>query len=157
MSEQLFAARRREGVLQRWRRPLIVIGLVIVGGTLVWAIWFSSLLAVTKVVVDGESTLNEKQIRAAAEVPTGRPLVRVDTVGIEARVASMERIQGVNVSRSLPHTIRIEVVERAPIAYLRVGSEIRAIDRYGIAFRTFDKPPKGLLEVSVMVADPRKR
>lgn len=157
MSDPRFDARRREGLLQRWRRPLILISSAVLVGTLVWAIWFSSLLAATKVVVDGETTLSEAQIRKAADVPIGQPLARIDTVGIESRVASMERIQAVDVTRSLPNTIRIEVAERVPIAYARLGGQLRAIDRYGIAFRTLSKPPKRLLEVSVNVDDPRKR
>ena len=157
MSEQRFAARRRGGLLDRWRRPLIIVGSVVLVGTVVWAIWFSSLLAVTKVVIDGESTLSEAQIRTAAAVPMGRPLARLDTVGIESRVASMERIEAVDVSRSLPGTVRIEILERAAIAYASLGGQIRGIDRYGIAFRTFDSPPKGLLKVEVIVADARKR
>lgn len=157
MSDPRFDARRREGLLQRWRRPLIIGGIVIIGATMVWAIWFSSLFAVSKVVVEGEATLTAAQIRKIADVPVGRPLVRVDTVDIESRVASMERIETVTVSRSLPSTIRIKVVEREAIAYARLSGAIRAIDRYGIAFRTYKTPPKGLLEVSVIVADPRKR
>jgi len=157
MSDPRFVARRRGGMLQRWRRPLAIGGGVVLVGTVVWAIWFSGLLAVSKVVVEGEATLTEAQIRSAADVPFGRPLIRVDTVAIESRVASMERIQGVTVSRSLPGTIRIKVAERQPIAYATFGGEIRALDRYGIAFRTFDEVPKKLLEVKVSVADPRKR
>ena len=88
---------------------------------------------------------------------TGRPLTRIDTVEIEARVASMERVQDVKVSRSLPHTIRIKVVERVAVAYARLGGEIHGLDQYGIAFRTFDAPPKGLLEVRVTTIDPRRR
>ncbi len=157
MSEQRFAARRRGSLLDRWRRPLIVVGSVVLAGTVVWAIWFSSLLAVSKVVIDGESTLSEAQIRTAAAVPIGRPLARLDIVGIESRVASMERVETVEVSRSLPGTVRIKVLERAAIAYATLGGQKRGIDRYGIAFRTFDSPPKGLLEVNVIVANARKR
>lgn len=157
MSEERFAARRRGGLLDRWRRPLITFGSVVLVGAVVWAIWFSSLLAVSNVEIDGESTLSEAQIRTAAAVPTGRPLARLDTVGIESRVASMERVEAVKVSRSLPGTVRIEVLERAAIAYATLGGQIRGVDRYGIAFRTYDSPPKGLLEVSVIVTNPRKR
>lgn len=157
MSDPRFDARRRGGLLGRWRRPLIIFGGVVLVGTLVWAIWFSSLLSVGKVVIDGESTLSEAQIRTAADVPMGRPLARVDTVGIESRVASMERVEAVKVSRSLPGTVRIEVLERAAIAYASLGGQIRGIDRYGIAFRTFDSPPKGLLEVEVVVPNARQR
>lgn len=135
---------------------LIVVGLLIVG-TVAWVIWFSSLLAVRTVAVDGETTLKESQILAAADVRTGQPLARVDTAGIESRVAAMSRIEGVSVSRSWPHTIRIKVVERKPIAYATIDGEIRAVDRFGIDFRTYSTPPKGLLEVRVSVFEPRPR
>ncbi|GAA3535311.1 cell division protein FtsQ [Aeromicrobium panaciterrae] len=157
MSDPRFAARRRDGLIQRWRRPLILVGSVLLIGMIVWGVWFSGLLAVSKVVVQGETTLTEAQIRDAADVPIGRPLARVDTVAIEARVASMERVQAVSVSRSLPHTIKITIAERIPVAYARLGGQIRGIDQYGIAYRTFDSPPKGLLEASVIVSDPRRR
>ncbi len=135
----------------------MITGGVVLAGTLIWGVWFSALFAVNNVVVEGETTVTAAQVRAAADVPMGRPLLRVDTVAIESRVASMERIQGVVVSRSLPRTIRIRVAERTPIAFATLGGEITGIDRYGIAFRTFDSRPKDLLEVRVSVADPRRR
>lgn len=157
MSDPRFDARRRGGLLDRWRRTLIIVFCVVLVGGIVWLGWFSALFAVRTVVIDGETTLTASQIRTEAEVPVGRPLARVDTVGIESRVASMERVQEVKVSRSWPSTIRIEVVERIPIAYAVLGDEIRALDRYGIAFRTFEKKPKDLLEVRVTIGDPRGR
>jgi len=157
VSEERFAARRRGGLLDRWRRPLIIFGSVVLVAAVIWLIWFSSLLAVSKVVVDGESTLTEAQIRSAGAVPMGRPMARLDTVGIEARVASMERIESVKVSRSLPGTVRIEVVERKAIAYATLSGQIRGIDRYGIAFRSYASAPKGLMKVDVIVANPRRR
>lgn len=157
MSDPRFDARRRGGLLERWRRQLIIGGCVVLVATMVWTIWFSSLLAVSKVVVDGESTLSEAHIRTVAAVPTGRPLARLDIVGVESRVASMERVESVKVSRSLPGTVRIEVLERAAIAYATLGGQIRGIDRYGIAFRSFSSPPKGLLRVDVIIASARKR
>ena len=129
MSEAKFAARRRGGLLQRWRTPLMITGNLMLVGLAVWAIWFSSLLSAGKVIVEGETTLTEAQVRTAADVPIGRPLIRVDTVAIEERVASMERVQGVSVSRSLPGTIRIKITEREAIAFATLGGEIRGIDR----------------------------
>lgn len=152
-----FAARRRNVLFRRWRRTLAVVVGVVVVCALAWLVWFSSFLAVRTVAVDGETTLKASQILAAADVPTGRPLARVDTVAIEARVASMGRVEGVTVSRSWPHTIRIEILERKPIAYARIDGEIRAVDRFGIDFRTYSSPPKGLLEVRVNVFDARQR
>jgi cell division protein FtsQ len=157
MTEQRFAARRRHVLLRRWRRTLAIVGGVLIVGTLAWLIWFSTYFAVRTVAVDGETTLKQSQILTAADVRTGQPLARVDTAAIESRVASMSRIEDVSVSRSWPHTIRIKVVERKAIAYARIDGEIRTIDRFGIDFRTYSTPPKGLLEVRVNVFDARQR
>ncbi len=157
MSEQRFAERRRSVLWRRVRRVLLVLlGLGAVAGV-VWVFWFSSALAVNRIVVDGTTTLKPMDIRSSAAVRLGEPLVRVDTVAIESKVAMMERIDQVDVSRHWPRTIRIEVVERKPIGWVRSGAAIRALDRYGVDFRTLRKEPKNLVEVQVETLDARKR
>ena len=157
MSEQRFAERRRSVLWRRVRRVLLaLLGLGVVAGV-VWVFWFSSALAVNRIVVDGTTTLKPMDIRSTAAVRLGEPLVRVDTVAIESRVAMMERIDQVDVSRHWPRTIRIEVVERKPIAWVTSGVAIRALDRYGVDFRTLRKEPKDLVEVQVETFDSRRR
>ena len=157
MSEQRFAERRRSVLWRRVRRVLLaLLGLGVVAGV-VWVFWFSSALAVNRIVVDGTTTLKPMDIRSTAAVRLGEPLVRVDTVAIESRVAMMERIDQVDVSRHWPRTIRIEVVERKPIAWVTSGVAIRALDRYGVDFRTLRKVPKNLVEVQVETIDSRRR
>ena len=126
-------------------------------GGLVWAVWFSSAVAVNRIVIEGTTTLTSNDIRSQAAVRLGEPLIRVDTVAIESRVAEMERIDQVHVSRSWPRTIRIEVVEREPIAWVMSGGTIRALDRYGVDFRTLRKEPKDLVEVQVAGTTARQR
>ena len=157
MSEQRFAERRRSVLWRRVRRVLLaLLGLGVVAGV-VWVVWFSSALAVNRIVVDGTTTLKPMDIRSTAAVRLGEPLVRVDTVAIESRVAMMERIDQVDVSRHWPRTIKIEVVERKPIAWVTSGVAIRALDRYGVDFRTLRKEPKDLVEVQVETIDSRRR
>jgi cell division protein FtsQ len=157
MSEQRFAERRRSVLWRRVRRVLLaLLGLGVVAGV-VWVFWFSSALAVNRIVVDGTTTLKPTDIRSTAAVRLGEPLARVDTVAIESRVAMMERIDQVDVSRHWPRTIRIEVVERKPIAWVTSGVAIRALDRYGVDFRTLRKEPKDLVEVQVETFDSRRR
>ena len=157
MSEERFAERRRS---VRWRRVRhVLLGLLGVGvvAGVVWVFWFSSALAVNRIVVDGTRTLEPMDIRSQAAVRLGEPLVRVDTVAIESRVAAMERIDQVDVSRHWPRTIRIEVVERKPIGWVMSGVAIRALDRYGVDFRTLRAKPKDLVEVRVETLVARKR
>lgn len=157
MSDERFAARAAD--LRRRRRRRIAIGTLslVVVLALVWVVMFSSMLAVRRVAVDGETTLKESQIRRAADVRIGQPLARIDTGAIEARVGAMERIQEVTVSRSWLHTVKVTVIERTPVAWISVGGVIRGLDRYGIDFRTYGKAPKRLLEVEVTATEPRQR
>ena len=157
MSEERFAERRRS---ERWRRiRRVLLGLLGVGAVagVVWVIWFSSALSVNRIAIEGTTTLTPMDIRSTAAVRLGEPLARVDTVAIESRVAAMERIDRVEVSRHWPRTIRIEVVERKPIGWVMSGIAIRALDRYGVDFRSLRSEPKNLVEVTVETLDARKR
>jgi len=156
-TDERFEARAAYERRRRLKRVVFAVVAVIVVATLVWLVMFSSVLAVRRVAVDGETTLKESQIREVADVRIGQPLARVDLSAIEARVAAMERVQSVTVSRSWLHTVRIEVVERTPVAWLTVGGTIRGLDRYGIDFRSYDKPPTKLLEADVTETNPRRR
>jgi len=157
VSEERFAERRRS---ERWRRIrhvlLGLLGVGVVAGA-VWVIWFSSALSVKRIDIDGTTTLTPMDIRSQAAVRLGEPLARVDTVAIESRVAAMERIDRVEVSRHWPRTIRIEVVERKPIGWVMSGIAIRALDRYGVDFRSLRSEPKNLVEVQVETLDARMR
>ncbi|MEO6472657.1 MAG: FtsQ-type POTRA domain-containing protein [Aeromicrobium sp.] len=157
MSEQRFAVRRRES---RWRRVRIyfyvALALVLVG-TLIWLVWFSAILGVRHVKVEGMETLKAHDISVKAAIGQGQPLARVDTSSAEARVASLERIETVDIHRSWPNTITVKVVERHAVAWIRADGTIRGLDRFGVDFRDYSGPPKGLFEVRVLAFDSTRR
>lgn len=152
-----FSERMRSERRRRWIRIAIAVLAVAATGALVWLIWFSSVLAVHDVEVAGRSTLKEAQVLRAAQVPTGRPLARVDVGAIEGRVAALNRVDTVEVSRSWPHTLSIRVVERKAVVWSTIAGQVRGIDRNGIAFRSYDKAPANLLEATVEITDSRDR
>jgi cell division protein FtsQ len=157
MTADRFFERSRAERRRRWLRiGLGVLG-VIALGALVWLVWFSSVLSVRDVEVAGRTTLKESQVLRAAQVPMGRPLARVDVGAIEERVSALDRVDTVEVSRSWPHTVSIDIVERKSVMWARIDGEVRGIDRNGIAFRTYGSPPDGLLEASIDIADARDR
>ncbi|MEH3034197.1 MAG: FtsQ-type POTRA domain-containing protein [Aeromicrobium erythreum] len=157
MSLDRFEQRRRHDRRRRWLRRALLVLVPVLVVALAWTVWFSSALAVRTVEVEGRTTLTEKQVLDRAQVPVGRPLARVDTVAIEERVSRISRVESVEVDRGWPHTIVVRVVERRPVVWTRVGGQVRAVDRYGIDYRTLAKPPKGLVEVSVDSFDARVR
>jgi cell division protein FtsQ len=147
-SERTRAERRR-----RWIRIALGFLAIVAAGALVWLIWFSSVLAVRDVEVAGRTTLKEAQILRAAQVPTGRPLARVDVGAIEGRVSALNRVETVEVSRSWPRTLSIRVVEREAVMWASIGGQVRGVDRNGIAYRSYESAPKKLLEAKIDVYD----
>jgi cell division protein FtsQ len=157
LSKERFADRRRSVRRRRIGRILLAVLVAVAAGAAVWLVWFSSALAVNRIEISGTTTLKRMDIQSQAAVRLGEPLARVDTIAIESRVAAMERIDRVEVSRHWPRTIRIEVVERKPIGWVYSDGGIRAIDRYGVDFRSLRTEPKHLVEVRVETIVARKR
>ncbi|RPE44662.1 cell division protein FtsQ [Streptomyces sp. Ag109_O5-1] len=145
-------------LLRRWRdrrfRRFVVLGLgvVLLGSGSVWLLYGSSWLRVRQVSVSGTAVLTPEQVREAADVPVGAPMVSVDTGGIEARLRrKLPRIDVVDVARSWPHGIRLKVVERTPVLLIAKGGNFTEVDKKGVRFATVSQAPKGapLLELSL--------
>ena len=139
-----FRKRRNAGrwrVVRRLALALLVIGLV---AGAVWVVLFSSYVTARAVDVRGNSTLSDARIEKAAEVPIGTPLARVDMEAIVARVRPITAVKYVEVGRSWPHTVRITITERTPIAVIDQGSGLRALDAQGVPFGSYDTRPKHL-------------
>jgi len=157
VSEQRFAQRRREGAWRRFRRYLYLTFLAIFVVAVVWLIWFSTVLGVRNVTVEGQDSLDADEISTRAEISRGEPLVRVDTVSVESRIAGLERVEAVRVERSWPNTIAIRIVERKSVAWTRSGGAVRGVDRFGVDFRSYAKAPRELYEVRVSATDSENR
>lgn len=114
---------------------------------LVWVVGYSNVLSVRQVEVIGLRHAEESEVRAAAQIPMGRPLIRVDTDGAVERVEQIDRVEAVEVKRSWPRTVRIEVTERVAVGYLSSGSGYVVFDRHGVAFLDLEREPSGHVEV----------
>ncbi|MCW2791113.1 MAG: cell division protein FtsQ [Nocardioides sp.] len=146
-SRRRFARRQWARRWLAWRYVVAVLLLVaLVAGT-VWAVFFSSFLAVQGVRVDGLHDLRAGQVRAAADVPMGEPLARVDLDGIRRRVESLAGVRSADVTREWPDQVRVTVVERVAIAVVEIGGRIRGMDADGVVFRDYTQAPAGLPRV----------
>ena len=146
-SRKRFARRQWARRWLAWRRVvalLVVMGLG-VGG--VWLVYFSDVLAVEKVEVEGTRTLGSEQVREVAAVPAGQPLARVDLDAIRARVEALAVVRDAQVTRTWPDRVQIDVEERVAIAVVDIGGQIRGMDAEGVVFREYPKPPPGLPQV----------
>lgn len=157
MTEQRFHERRRRDRRRRLLRWGGGVGAVVLVGLLVWLVWFSDVLGVRTVEVEGVRTLKAAQVRTVADVTTGTPLARLDVSAAESRVARLPAVERVVVERSWPRTVRVVVTERTPVAWIEVDGAVRALDRFGIDYRTLSRRPRDLVQVTTSATDPRQR
>ncbi|MEU6509823.1 FtsQ-type POTRA domain-containing protein [Streptomyces sp. NPDC046942] len=131
---------------------ILAVAAVLLGAGVTWLLYGSTWLRVEHVSVSGTDVLTPDEVRDAAAVPVGAPMISVDTDGIEARLRQkLPRIDTVDVVRSWPHGIGLKVTERTPVLLLRNGLNFTEVDREGVRFATVSQAPKSVpaLELSV--------
>ncbi|OAR25392.1 cell division protein FtsQ [Streptomyces sp. ERV7] len=136
-------ARRLRLRLPARRRMLLVLATaVVVGAAVAWVLYGSTWLRVERVETTGTEVLTPAEVEAVAAVPVGSPLVSVDTGAIEARLLrKLPRLDSVEVSRSWPHGIALDVTERKPVLLMKKGVNFTEVDAKGVRFATVAKAP----------------
>ncbi|MEU4995283.1 FtsQ-type POTRA domain-containing protein [Streptomyces sp. NPDC021622] len=130
---------------------LWLIALVLVGAGGVWALYGSQWLRVERVTTSGTRVLTPAQVREAAAVPVGVPLVSVDTDAIEDRLRrKLPRIDSVDVVRSWPRGIGLKVTERKPVLLIEKGGKFVEVDAKGVRFATVGHASKGVPLLELM-------
>lgn len=118
---------------------------------MIWLLYGSPWLRAERVGVTGTDVLTRSRVEAVAAVPLGAPLISVDTDAIEARLLrKLPRIDRIEVERSWPNGVRLEVVERKPALLIKENGKFIEMDVKGVRFATVDQAPKGvpLLELT---------
>ncbi|MFI1399118.1 cell division protein FtsQ/DivIB [Streptomyces sp. NPDC020681] len=144
------APRRRR--LPGRRALLFAVAVFVFAAGGIWLLYGSEWLRVEQVNASGTDVLTPDEVIRAAAVPIGSPLISVDTDAIEDRLRKqLPRIDSVEVVRSWPDGIGIEVTERKPVLLLGKGAKFVEVDAHGVRFATVDKAPKAvpLLELAV--------
>lgn len=143
------------GRVLRWVTVLAAVVLVAAG---VWVVRFSPLLEVRAVAIhrlpSSGGVLSEAQIRDAAQVRMSVPMVTESLEGVASRVRSLKPVATVQVHRSWPHTLTIEVTERTAAYAWKSGSGYQLVDPTGFAFLQVGSVPKGLVPVTAAGASP---
>ncbi|WP_019970073.1 FtsQ-type POTRA domain-containing protein [Mycobacterium sp. 141] len=103
-------------------------------------LYFTPIMSARNVVVAGLSTVSREEVLAAAAVPSGAPLLQVNTDAVAERVAAIRRVATARVQREYPSTLRITVVERVPVVVKDYPDGPHLFDRDGVDFATGPAP-----------------
>ncbi|GAB3274838.1 FtsQ-type POTRA domain-containing protein [Parasphingorhabdus pacifica] len=117
-------------------------------------VYFTPVLGVRSVEVEGNEMLGDQEVRAAAGVRMGVPMLRVDSDEIGGRLRRMRELKSVDVSLAWPSTVRLEVVERVPAVYMVGADGVHLVDASGTPFRKVPERPPALPELKVNTAAP---
>jgi len=149
------------GGAQQLRRRILRVAValvavaVVAGG--VWVVFFSQAFAAATVSVTGASVLTADQVTAAAQVPLGTPLARLDTAPIAARVKLLKPVADVTVTRVVPNKVKIAVTERAAVYAVSSGSGFDLVDASGVPYTAVSAVPQGLIVATINGDDARLR
>jgi cell division septal protein FtsQ len=140
--QHLEARRRQAGSSNRSRRSrryraaFFALAMTGVVAAVVWALLGSRLLVVRSVAVTGTNLVPVSAVLQAAGVTPGTPMVRVNTAQVATRVEAIRQVQSVQVVKSWPDRIVIEVRERdSAVAVPAAGGGFDLVDAYGVVVR----------------------
>jgi cell division protein FtsQ len=136
------AARRGRS---RYRAAFFVLAAAALIAAGVWVLYGSRLLVVRSIQVTGTHLVPKSEVLAAAGIPAGVPLMRVNTGAAASRIDRITQVQSAQVTRSWPDRVVITVRERTPaLAVPLAGGGFGLVDPSGVVVRQVTKQPRAL-------------
>lgn len=158
MTEEPASARKTR---TQWRAAFFALAGLGILAAMAWALLGSRLLVVKSIAVKGTHQVSTAQVLAAADVPLGTTLMRVNTTQVAQRVEAIRQVASATVTRDWPDHLVITISERVPFVAMRMAAGgYDLIDPDGVIVRWAAKRPGGLplflttLPGSALRADP---
>jgi hypothetical protein len=128
-----------------WRAGFFGLAVVAILAAVAWALLGSRFLVVRSVAVSGTGPpVSRATVLAAARIPAGLPLIRVDTTAAAQRVERITQVQSAQVSRDWPDAVSITIQLRTPVFAMTVPGGYALVDPFGVDLRTSARRPPGL-------------
>jgi cell division protein FtsQ len=134
-------SRRRHN---RWKVAFFLLAAIGIVAAVAWALLGSRFLVVRSIEVTGTHLVPKSEVLAAAQIPKGLPLARVNTAAVARRVERITQVESARVTRQWPDRILITVQERTPALAIRAGSGFDLVDAFGVVVRHVAKQPRGM-------------
>ncbi|AKS33637.1 cell division protein FtsQ/DivIB [Mycolicibacterium goodii] len=103
-------------------------------------LYFTPIMSARNIEISGLAAIPQEEVRTAAAVAPGTPLLQVDTDAVAERVATIRRVATARVQREYPSTLKISIVERVPVVVKDYPDGPHLFDRDGVDFATGPAP-----------------
>jgi cell division protein FtsQ len=128
----------------RWKAGFVALAVAGMVAAAAWALLGSKFLVVRSVAVTGAHLVPKSEVLAAAAIPHGLPLVRVNTGDAARRIERITDVQSAVVTRDWPDRIVITITERKAVLAVADGRRFDLIDPTGVIVQQVARPPKGM-------------
>jgi cell division protein FtsQ len=149
--------RKRKFSRKTWplyRRILVGSVAALIGGFAVYAaasyLLYSpdvQLRSAEQIEIQGNRFVPEEAVAEKFSADMGRSVVRVPLTERRKSLESLPWVEEAHVQRVMPNKIRVGIVERTPIAFLRTGSDLSLVDAQGVIL---DRPAAGEFKFPVV-------
>lgn len=123
-SDQMRATRLRLGAIALGASFATVFGLYLVWQAGDWAldklVYENNAFAISQIKVTTDGVIASDQLQRWSGVKIGDNLFRVDLAEVKRNLEMAPMVQSVSIERILPHTLRVAVNERVPVAQVNV-------------------------------------
>jgi len=132
---------------RRRLRVLLVVMCVVSALGAAYLVVTSPVLDVDRVEVRGVHHLTVAEVRSAARIRHHRALLFVDLGAVARRIERLPWVERVRVRREWPGTVRVDVTEYTPVAFVRGPRAVALIAPNGRVVGSAAAPPLGAVEV----------
>ena len=116
------------------------VGIVYMVGHFLLASQEMALIRPEQIQVAQNHYVSPSSVREIFRVDRGHSVLRIPLNERRRQIETLPWVEQASVLRALPNTIKVEIRERTPIAFLRDGSDLALIDVHGVIL---DRPLKG--------------
>lgn len=127
-------ARRRGRTLVRVAAAAACVAALVLGVLAIVELLTSPRLRVATIEISGCRRQPESSVRDLASAYAGEPILAIDISTLREAIEGMPSVEHASVSRILPRTLHVEVVERQPVARAQRGGETLLVDAAGNIF-----------------------
>ncbi|HEY1124930.1 MAG TPA: cell division protein FtsQ/DivIB [Sphingobium sp.] len=106
-------------------------------------------LQVAKVEVHGTDHMDELPVYNQAIKQVDHSMLDLDLVGLRAEIMKLGWVEDARVSRRLPDTLVVDIVERRPVAIWQQGGRLNLIDAKGVVLTGVD--PRSMAHLPLVV------
>ncbi|MBX3311933.1 MAG: FtsQ-type POTRA domain-containing protein [Microbacteriaceae bacterium] len=147
--EKQEAKRFTKEVRQRRIAVFSVIGFFVCLGLVMVIAIYTPLFAVRNIQILGTERIDPAQVVASLSHLEGVPLPQVENEMISEQLSDFKTVASFTISRELPNTLIVHIVERKEIAAVRIASGYELIDAAGVVLGESETRPNGIPEILV--------